>query len=120
MLITFESDWERAEAVVQAALDEHAPHLEPARAQTEIRGSMAAYRIRYTHTTPITYLTVKESGVLITGRVLVEARRRRAVEQAIWKSILRAFAAEPNIQLAYPTVRTFLPDPLHVEGPTAL
>ena len=73
---------------------------------------MAAYRIRYTHTTPMTYLTVKDSGVLITGRILVPVRRRRFVEDAIWKSILRALAEEPTVELAYPTIWAYLRDPL--------
>jgi len=94
------------------ALEEHAPHHAPGRAQEELRESMAAYRIRYTHTTPNTYVTVKESGVMVTGRMLVEVRRRRQVEGAIWKSILRALAAEPTVELAYPTIRAYLKEPI--------
>jgi small-conductance mechanosensitive channel len=111
VLVTFESDWERADEIVVAALAEHEEHQQPARAQQELRESMAAYRIRYTHTTPTTYITVKDSGVLITGRILVPVRRRRFVEDAIWKSILRALAAEPTVELAYPTIRAYLREP---------
>jgi small-conductance mechanosensitive channel len=112
VLVTFESDWERADEIVKAALAEHEEHQQPVRAQSELRESMAAYRIRYTHTTPTTYLTVKDSGVLITGRILIPVRKRRAVEDAIWKSILRAFAEEPTVELAYPTIRAYLKEPL--------
>lgn len=111
VLVTFESDWEKAEGIVKAALEEHAEHHEPGRARDELRASMAAYRIRYTHTTPATYVTVKDSGVLITGRLLVEVRKRRQVEGAIWKSVLRAFAAEPTVELAYPTIRAYFKEP---------
>ena len=110
VLVTFESDWEKTEEIVAAALEEHAPHHDPARAQLELRQSMAAYQIRYTHTTPATYLTVKDSGVQVTGRILVEVRKRRNVEAAIWKSILTAIAADPDIELAYPTTRIFRTD----------
>ena len=112
VLVTFESDWERAEEIVKEALAEHAEHHEPSRAREELRESMAAYRIRYTHTTPATYVTVKESGVLVTGRILVEVRKRRQLEGAVWKSILRALAAEPNVDLAYPTIRAYLREPI--------
>ncbi len=115
MLITFESDWELGDRMMMEALEEHAPHHDPNRASAELRRTAAAYSIRYTHLTPATYLTVKDSGVLITGRLLVEVRKRRAVEQAVWRSVLRRLAEEPTVELAYPTVRTFLPDPLRLE-----
>ncbi len=115
MLITFESDWELGDRIMMEALEEHAPHHDPNRASAELRRTAAAYSIRYTHLTPATYLTVKDSGVLITGRLLVEVRKRRAVEQAVWRSVLRRLAEEPTVELAYPTVRTFLPDPLRLE-----
>ncbi|MDH3426116.1 MAG: mechanosensitive ion channel family protein [Acidimicrobiia bacterium] len=110
VLVTFESDWEKTDQIVAAALDEHAPHHDPARAQLELRQSMSAYQIRYTHTTPSTYLTVRDSGVLVTGRILVEVRKRRVVEAAIWKSILTAIASEPDVELAYPTTRIYRAD----------
>ncbi len=115
MLVTFESDWELAERIMQEALDQHAPHHDPQRATTELRRTAAAYSIRYTHLTPATYLTVRDSGVLVTGRLLVEVRKRRGVEQAVWRSVLRRLAEEPTVELAYPTVRTFLHDPVRVE-----
>ncbi len=115
MLVTFESDWELAERIMQEALEEHAPHHDPTRASAELRRTAAAYSIRYTHLTPATYLTVKDSGVLLTGRLLVEVRKRRTVEMAVWKSVLRRIGEEPTVELAYPTVRTFLPDPLRLE-----
>lgn len=114
VLVTFESNWEKTEEIVADALEKHAPHHDPERARAELRDSMAAYRIRYTHTTPTTYLTVRDSGVLITGRILVEVRKRRNVEAVIWKSVLRGIAAAPDVELAYPTVRTYLPDAVSV------
>ncbi len=115
VLVTFESDWELAERLILESLEEHAVHHDPARAMAEILRTAEAYQIRYTHLTPAVYLTVKDSGVLLTGRLLCEARRRRSVDAAVWKSILRRFAAEPSVELAYPTVRTFLPDRLRVD-----
>ncbi|MDX1450194.1 MAG: mechanosensitive ion channel, partial [Acidimicrobiia bacterium] len=116
VLVTFESDWRKAQDIVQSALEEHAPHHDPVRAQRELREAAGEYRIMYTHLTPRVYLTVKDSGVLLTGRVLVEVRKRRAVEDVMWRSILDGIAAEPTVELAYPTVRTFLHDPIRVES----
>lgn len=115
VLITFESDWELAERLILESLEEHAVHHDPARAMAEIRRTAEEYQIKYTHLTPAVYLTVRDSGVLLTGRVLCEARKRRGVDGAVWKSILRRFAAEPTVELAYPTVRTFLPDGLRID-----
>lgn len=82
----------------------------------QIRDTAVDYRISYTHLTPTVYLTVKESGVLLTGRLLVDARKSRAVDQQAWKAILRAFAEHPDIALAYPTVRTYFDGPIRLEG----
>lgn len=116
VLITFESDWERGEELFRQVLDEQAPDVEAIGAVDRIRRAGRAFLIHYTHLTPTVYLSVRDSGVLLTGRVLVPVRTRRAVDQAIWKGLLRAFAAEPSVELAYPTVRTYLPDPIKLEG----
>jgi small-conductance mechanosensitive channel len=110
-LITFESDWQRAETVFAAVLDEVAPGI-TGNAAERIKATAREYRIKYTHLSPTVYLSVEDSGVLLTGRVLVAARERRAVDQEIWKKLLSAIAIEPTIELAYPTVRTVLQDPI--------
>ena len=64
------------------------------------------YQARFTHLTPM-FLTVKDSGVLITGRLLVLARGKHVVEQEIWRGVLRAFADNPtSISLTRPSVPT--------------
>ena len=47
--------------------------------------------------------------MLLTGRILVEARRRRGVEDAVWRHLLDAIAADPSVDLAYPTIRGYVP-----------
>jgi hypothetical protein len=54
---------------------------------------------------PRVFLTVKDSGVLLTGRLLAEAHSLREVEESVWKALLRAFAQHDDIALAYPTER---------------
>lgn len=116
LLITFESDWKRAEAMFGAVLEEVAPGI-TGKAAERIKSTAREYRIKYTHLTPTVYVSVQDSGVLLTGRVLVAARQRRAVDQDVWKRLLESIAAEPTVELAYPTVRTVLQDPIQVTEP---
>jgi hypothetical protein len=106
VVITFESDWRRAEELVLESLLAVGGGTSE-EAAIRIRRAARAYKIRYTHLTPTVYLTVRQSGVLLTGRLLVDTRRRRTVEQQIWRHLLEAFEAEPSIELAYPTTRFY-------------
>jgi hypothetical protein len=53
------------------------------------------------------YTSVQDCGVLLTIRYLIEPRKRRWSEQAIWEDILEAFAGRPDIDFAYPTQRFY-------------
>ena len=109
VLITFESDWKLAEELIRGALDEGAPEVSGAAGQ-RIRETAQGYSIRVGTLTPTVYLTVRDSGVLLTARYLVEARTRRGREDRVWRAILEAFAEHDSINLAYPTIRAYLPD----------
>jgi small-conductance mechanosensitive channel len=109
VLVTFESDWEKAEQLVRAALEGIAIPENEARAVIERLSASRDYRITYRELTPTVYVSTRDSGVLLTGRVLVESKRRRWVEDHVWRSLLRAIAAEPTVDLAYPTIRGYLP-----------
>ena len=65
------------------------------------------YLINYRKLTPIVYTKVTDSGVQLTIRYLIEPRKRRGTEHAIWEEILTEFAGVPDIDLAYHTVRGF-------------
>ena len=112
--ITFESDWKRAEQLVLGVLDTIGDHTAD-EAAARIRRASRAYKIRYTHLTPTVYVSVRNNGVLLTGRLLVETRRRRAADQQVWRGILDAFAAEPTVHFAYPTTRTYLSEPIRLQ-----
>lgn len=116
VLVTFESDWKRAERLLLDVLGRASADLAD-EAAASIRRAARHYKIRYTHLTPTVYISVRDSGVLLTGRMLVDTRRRRGVDQQVWRGVLEAFAAEPSVELAYPTIRTYLPDPVHLRGP---
>jgi small-conductance mechanosensitive channel len=115
VMVTFESDWKRTEEIVREAMAEHAPDTTDGTIARAIRQAAHNYLIRYTHLTPNTYVTVKDSGVMIYGRYLVPARQRRHVTDQLWRAILDAFAAEPTVDLAYPTIRNVIADALRVE-----
>lgn len=104
VLITFESDFEKAEQIMRRVLAEHCPDVE-ATAGRSIRETARRYHIRIGAITPTVYLSVRDSGVLLTARYLTEARSRRGTAEDIWRAILHGFATEPDIDLAYPTYR---------------
>ncbi len=114
VLVTFESDWKAAERIVAAALADHAPDSTDTQIADSIRQAGEQYMIRYQHLTPTTYLSVKEYGVMISGRYLVGVRTRRSVKDALWRAILESLAEEPKVNLAYRTSRIVYPDELIV------
>ncbi len=112
VLITFESDYAKAEEILRRILADQCPDVE-ATAGKKIRETARRYHIRVGALTPTVYLSVRDSGVLLTARYLIDARSRRGTAQDVWRAILDSFASEPNIELAYPTYRIFQP-----EGPS--
>jgi small-conductance mechanosensitive channel len=114
VLITFESDWNRAEEVLRETIAPLAIGEEELRYHQEIATAEHDYFIRFRELRPAVYVSTRDSGVLLTVRLLVEARQRRSVDDQFWRSTLAAFAAEPSVSLAYPTRRAYLDDPLVV------
>lgn len=106
VLITFESDWKRAKVLLQKIANDNVENLLDG-AQEQIRRAAQKYFIFYGALTPIVYTTVKDSGVLLTMRYLVNPRQRRSSEQQIWESTLDVFDEEDDIELAYPTTRFY-------------
>lgn len=115
VLLTFESDWRTGEQGLLGIVKDVAPDIE-ARAGSRIRETARSYHIRLGVLTPTVYLTVKDSGVLLTARFLVDVRSRRSIEQAVWRRVLDMIAEDPKLDLAYPTVRTYLHGPINVES----
>lgn len=114
ILVTFESDWKLAEQLVLQALADEAPDVERI-AGPRIRETARRYSIRIGTLTPTVYVSVKDSGVLLTARFLVETRTRRGREDRVWRAVLEAFAENPSVELAYPTVRTYLRDRIQLD-----
>ena len=114
VLITFESNWQKAKSILREEID-GASNFD-GMARDRIRKAAREYQIKIGTLTPIVYLTVRESGVELTGRMLAPARERRLVDDTVWSHVLQRFAEEDDIELAYPTVRTFFAGPIAVEG----
>jgi len=106
VLVTYESDWRKAKEILIGIALKHAEHL-TAQAEQDLLAASRQYLINYTKLTPIVYTKASDSGVLLTIRYLIEPRRRRGTEHAIWEDILTEFAQHPDVDLAYHTVRSF-------------
>jgi small-conductance mechanosensitive channel len=114
--VSFESDWRAAKQMLERVAEEHANPLSED-AERALRRAAQEYLIFYSSLTPAVYTMVREWGVELTLRYLVEPRRVRSSEQEIWEAILDAMAAEERIEFAYPTSRVVrAPE----EGKTAL
>ncbi len=106
VLVTFESNWRKAKQILTRIAARHAEHL-TAEAERRLLEASRKFLIAYTKLTPIVYTKVVDDGVRLTIRYLVEPRRRRGTEQAIWEDVLDEFGREPDIDLAYITRRGF-------------
>lgn len=111
VLITFESNWRKAKELLSEIGRKHAEPLSQG-AQQQIRRAARKYLIVAGTLTPTVYTSVRDSGVLLTIRYIVNPRQRRGTEQLMWEEILDTFAAESDIDLAYPTTRFYTPGPV--------
>lgn len=109
VLITFESDWQKAKRLFQEIANHHAGGLS-AEAEQRIKRAAQKFMIFYSKLTPTVYTQVEDSGVLLTIRYLCEPRRRRGSAEEIWEAVLRELARHDDIDLAYPTQRLILPE----------
>ncbi|MCD6288748.1 MAG: mechanosensitive ion channel family protein [Candidatus Hydrogenedentes bacterium] len=109
VLVTFESDWKKAKAILTEIAEQRAEHL-TGDAEKQIRRAAVQYLVQFKKLTPIVYTTVRDSGVLLTVRYFVKPRQRRSSEQDVWEAILDEFAKHDDISLAYPTTRFYCPE----------
>ena len=104
--VTFESDWARAKELLQEIAGKQTLQ-NGTDARKQLKNVADRYYISYEKLTPIVYTRVIDIGVRLTIRYLTLPRTRRGTEDAIWEDVLRAFAAEPKIDFAYPTYRWY-------------
>lgn len=106
IVITFESNWRKAKGILVQIIDQYALNLTPT-AEAQLRQTANQYMITVGALTPKVYTNVVADGVQLTCRYLTQVRKRRGSEEAIWEEILKAFAQEPDIDLAYSTQRVY-------------
>ncbi|RKX71832.1 mechanosensitive ion channel family protein [candidate division WOR-3 bacterium] len=103
IIITFDSNWEKARSIVKEIMKGEDEKIEKVRHQIE--RAAKKFAIHYEKLTSIVYTTIEDSGIRITLRYLVAPRERRGVRDRIATEVLRAIDREPDITLAYPTYR---------------
>lgn len=106
VMITFDSNWQKAKGILTEIVNEHAASLTKA-AEKKLIEATKRYMILYSRLTPIVYTKVKESGIQFSMRFLITPHRRRTAEQAIWEDILQHFSENEDIRIAYPTQRIY-------------
>lgn len=105
-MITFESDWEAAREIVEkVGLEVFEPYR--TEVETGFRRLESDYAFRYGVTTPIVYTSIGQHGIRLSLRYLTHVRRRRNNRDAISRRILALFREAPDIEIAYPTTRTY-------------
>lgn len=106
VVITFESNWEKAETILRNILERYWAQEADA-AHAELKRATRRYYILFPTISPTVYLDVVDNGVRLTMRYMTRARQRRSTAEYLWKEVLRAFAQERDIDLAYPTQRLY-------------
>ncbi|HCK98917.1 MAG TPA: mechanosensitive ion channel protein MscS [Candidatus Marinimicrobia bacterium] len=106
ILITFESNWKKAQEILLEIANKHAEHLSKSAAR-KVKEAGKKYMIFYKNLTPTVYTSVKDSGVQLAIRYLCEPRKRRGTRHAVWEDILDKFSKAKDIDFAYPTTRFY-------------
>lgn len=106
ILVTFESDWRKAKEILEKIVNDQALDISE-QARLKLRKANEKYMIMYTKLTPKVYMTVKDSGILLTIRYLTPPRTRRGSSELLWEAILTEFEKYDNIDFAYPTIRYY-------------
>ncbi len=109
ILITFESNWQKAEKIInEIALEDFNPKKE--QIQERLKRVKRDYLLRFNYITPKVYVTIKDSGIELALRYMVRARRRRTLEDSVAREILTRFQNENDVDFAYPTIRVYKQD----------
>jgi len=104
LLLTFESDWRKARELVNELAQDLTIEITKEATGPRAKGE-PRFLIRYRKLTPVVYVSVENSGVLLTLRYLSRPRERRGSSSEIWERLLDMVDEHPDIQLAYPTQR---------------
>jgi len=101
--ITFDSSEKKAEEIMLLAAEESSSAIME-KARTQLDGMRDRYYFKYSHLTPIVYMSLSGSGIKLTLRHLIQARNRRAATSGLIREIYGKFM-QSGIKLAYDTYR---------------
>lgn len=105
-MITFESDWQKAEEILTDIAE-----IDFIQKKEELKNGLKnvkkQFMLQYNYISPKVYVDIKDSGIELTLRYMVRARRRRTLEDMISREILLRFDQENSIDFAYPTMRLY-------------
>ena len=104
VMVTFESDWKKAKRLLDEVAEELTVDITREAHAPPQRGEQR-FLIHYRKLTPVVYVSVEDSGVLLTLRYLCRPRERRGTAGDLWERILDTFKEAPDVTLAYPTQR---------------
>jgi small-conductance mechanosensitive channel len=106
VMITFESDWKRAEEILLEIANKD---FEQKKTQilARLKDVRKHFFLQYGHVAPKVYVSVADSGIVLTLRHMVRARQRRTLDDRFARSVLERFALEPHVDFAYPTMRLY-------------
>ena len=106
ILVTFESDWKKAKAILNNLAIKHTSHISKS-ASKIYEETSKLFMMHKPDFSPQVYTSIEDSGVKLTIRYLCNPRRRRKSSQIIWEDVLDSFNNEKNIEFAYPTMRYY-------------
>ena len=104
MIVTFESNWRRAEEIMLRHARKEAERVSEEMARL-IKKMAEKYFIFYEKLTPIVYIKVIDHGIELSLRYLTEAKKRRYYYDSLSRLILDDFGKENDVNFAYPTYR---------------
>jgi len=106
IIVTFESDWRKAKAILVEIAHQHADREASIGAQ-RLREATRRFFIREDSTEPAVYTRLASNGVQLNLRYPCGARKRRSTEQVIAETVLGRFATQQDIEFAYTTTRIY-------------
>ncbi len=109
ILITFESNWKKAEKIINDIAYEDFDQKKE-QIQERLKKVKRKYFLRFNYITPKVYVTIKDSVVVLASRYIVRARPRRTIHDSVSREILSRFDRENDIDFAYPTMRIYKPE----------
>ncbi|WP_018476523.1 mechanosensitive ion channel family protein [Pontibacter roseus] len=104
--VTFESNWQKAKAILQEIAARHSEKLNEEQEQ-RVRIEAQQHLIFYRSFRPKVFTKVRENGIQLTVRYLCNLNGRRESENRIWEDVLTEFLATPDVRFAYPTTRFY-------------